>query len=130
MIKPFIFALFSLALFGLSCRKNGGYTDTIKLSQNSIDFDSSASRAVVTTQSRGWWLNNIDLNGKKVDLSDVDRTAQNFIVVRPEFTLERVNGKKIVITVSRNESGSERTLIIALQAGDYFDGIRITQSDG
>ena len=75
----------------------------IKLSQKTIHFDSSADTAIVTTESSGWWLNNIDFNGKAVDIGDVKATAQEFVVEKPEFTVAR-----------KNE--------------DYFDGIKVTQA--
>src|SRR5690625_1193548 len=123
-------AFFLITLLSFSCYKNqpdGKWKDNIKLSQKTLHFDSSADTAIVTTESSGWWLNNIDFNGKAVDISDVKVTAQEFVVEKPEFTVARKNEKKIIISMNRNNSGSERILRVALQNGDYFDGIKVTQ---
>lgn len=122
---------FLFILFSFSCNKeqpDGKWKDRIKLSVKTINFDSAASTATVTTQSKGWWLNHIGFNGEKVDISNIENTAQDFVVQKPEFTVERKDGTKIIISMSHNDSGSERVLTIGLQAGDYFDGIKATQA--
>ena len=45
------------------------------------------------------------------------------------FQLERNNGNTIIITMNQNTTNSERILYINLQGGDYFDGIKIIQSN-
>src|SRR5690625_1891038 len=132
MTKTLVLEAFSLIMFfGFSCNKEqpaGKWKDNIKLSQKKIEFDSSANTATVTTKFSGWWLNNIGFNGKMIDISYVKRTAKNFVIQKPEFKVERKDGKKIIISMSRNKSGSDRILTIGLQDGDYFDGIKVIQA--
>ena len=115
----------------ISCKKNvdGKWDDNIKLSAKDIHFDSFQHSKTITTKSTNWWLNGISLNGNIVDLTNINKLSKNFIVTHSEFKVERQeDGKKIIISMSQNNTSSDRTLIISLQNGDYFDGIKVTQT--
>ena len=115
----------------LSCKKNtdGKWEDNIKLSTKDIRFDSAQHSYTITTQSTNWWLGGISLNGNNVDISNINKLSKNFIVTHSEFQVERQeDGKKIIVSMNQNNTSSDRTLIISLQNGDYFDGIKVTQT--
>ncbi|MBB2954129.1 MULTISPECIES: hypothetical protein [Sphingobacterium] len=132
-MKNFIFYLVIL-LVGfctISCKKNridGDWDDNIKLSQKIVNFDSEASSIIITTKSTNWWLNDISINGKSMDITNIEVGAKNFVVNNLDFQIERKEGNKITISLTRNNSNSERILQIGLQNGNYFDGIKIVQS--
>lgn len=132
-MKNFIFYLVIL-LVGfctISCKKNridGDWDDNIKLSQKIVNFDSEESSIIITTKSTNWWLNDISINGKSMDITNIEVGAKNFVVNNLDFQIERKEGNKITISLTRNNSNSERILQIGLQNGNYFDGIKIVQS--
>jgi hypothetical protein len=110
-------------------RPIGDWDDNIKLSQKEAKLTSENDSIVITTEGEWWWIYNISLNGESnFDLSGIDTTAKNFIVDETEFKIERKNTTEIHIEMTKNQTGSERVLIIGLEAGDYFDRILITQS--
>lgn len=131
MMKKSIFYLSLTAVLFLiaSCKKEiGKWDDNIKLSQKTVSFNSNNNSIVVTTKTTGWWLSSISFNKTNIDLKNIERTTQNFVVIQPDFKVERKEGNKIIITMNQNTTNSDRLLSIGLQNGDYFDGLEITQS--
>lgn len=132
MKKNISYLLLTAALFfTISCNKGreiGKWDDNIKLSQKTASFSSNSNSIIVTTETTGWWLDGITFNKANVDLKSIERTAQNFVVVQPDFKVERKEGNKIIITMNQNTTNADRLLSIGLQNGDYFDGVTITQS--
>jgi hypothetical protein len=123
--------LILIVILNLSCsdRKDGAWDDNIKLSQKELQFDSLENSAIIKTGGDSWWISGIFFkDGQTFDLSNVDTTANNFTITESEFILERKNGKEIAIKLFENTTGSQRILTVGLQAGNYFDGITITQS--
>jgi len=132
-MKKIVFCLsLTVALFfTISCNKGreiGKWDDNIKLSQKTASFNANSNSIVITTETTNWWLNGISLNKTYVDLKNIEKTGQNFVVVQPDFKVERKDGSKIMITMNQNTTNSDRLLGIDLQDGNYFDGIQITQS--
>lgn len=114
-----------------SCKKNimdGDWSDNIKLSQKSVQFNSTANSITITTETTNWWLNDIVLNGSSVDLENINIHGKNFEISNPEFQINRKDGNKIIISVPENNLNKERKIIIRLQNGNYFDGIIVSQS--
>ncbi|MFT6064604.1 MAG: hypothetical protein ACJAQX_000462 [Polaribacter sp.] len=123
--------LILIVILNLSCsdRKDGAWEDNIKLSQKELQFDSLENSAIIKTGADSWWISAIFFkDGQTFDLSNVDTTANNFTITESEFILERKNGKEIAIKLFENTTGFQRILTVGLQAGNYFDGITITQS--
>ncbi|KJF44858.1 hypothetical protein LH29_05315 [Draconibacterium sediminis] len=124
--------LLLLSLFAiLSCSKDtpiGLWDDNIKLSQKEVEFDAKENTIVITTEGAWWWIDALKLNGSYINIDDMDTAADNFVIEEPEFKIERKNATEIHISMSENLSDNKRVLIIGLEAGDYFDGIRVTQS--
>ncbi len=123
-----------MALFTCSsCTKKtnliGIWDDNIKLSQKEAQFIAEKDSIIITTEGEWWWITGISLNGvSNFDLSGIDTSAKNFVINQTEFRIERRNATEIYIEMTKNLSNSEKILIIGLEAGDYFDGIKITQS--
>ena len=116
----------------LSCESNnpdGKWEDNIKLSTKEVSFSAQSDSVIITTEGTSWWINGIGLNDDwSYDISGIDTIQDNFLIEEPEFTIERKNAKEIHISMTENQSAIERTLTIGLQAGNYFDGIKIIQS--
>ena len=123
--------LLLIIFLNLSCSdsKDGDWDDNIKLSQKEFKFNSLENSATIRTESSSWWISGIFFkDGETFDLSNIDTTSENFTITESDFTLERLNGKEIFIKLFKNTTGSERTFTVGLQAGNYLDGITITQS--
>ena len=114
----------------MSCTKSepeGLWKDNIKLSQKEIEISGQNNSLLITTQGRWWWIGEIKLNENHIDYSEINTTQNSFIIETPEIKIERKNTTEIHINMSKNTTGSNRVLYISLQAGDYFDHIKITQ---
>jgi hypothetical protein len=125
--------LFLGIFFLMSCSNNtegpiGKWDDNIVLSQKSATLSSNTNSVTITTKYSGWWLNGISLDNKIIDLTGINNLSENFIVTNADFQVERKNGKTIIITMNQNTTASERILYVALEGGDYFDGIKVVQS--
>lgn len=114
--------------FSCSNRQDGDWDDNIKLSQKEAEFTAENDSIVITTKGESWWIGNISLNGSNVDFGEINTNTANFVIDETGFRIERKNSTEIHIEMTKNQTESERVLIIGLQAGDYFDGITITQS--
>ena len=133
MKKLSVFSIFTMLIFTqLSCdtkQLDGKWDDNIKLSAKELTVSSDINSTVITTEGRGWWIMDIGLNDNwNYDLSAIDTTQENFVIEEDAFTIERKNATEIHIAMTQNETGQERILVIGLQAGNYSDGIKITQT--
>jgi len=125
-----ILGLFIALFFTFSCTEPlGKWDDNIKLSQKKANFKAEKDSIIITTEGEWWWITDISFNGNRnYDLSNIDVTSTNYTIVEPEFKIERKNTKTIYIEMEENNKDSIRILKIGLEAGDYFDGITITQA--
>ncbi len=123
-----IFIIFNAMSCSTSISKPlGEWDDIIKLSQKEATLSAENSSILITTQGEWWWISDIEFDGTQIDFSDIDTTQNNFIIEKPEFKIERINKTEIHIEISKNTTDSVRVLYISLEAGDYFDSIKITQ---
>jgi hypothetical protein len=107
----------------------GIWDDNIKLSQKGVQFTAEKSSTLITTEGESWWIDGISLNGSSnLAIREIDTSAKNFVLDEAEFRIERKNGTEIHVEMTENMTGVERILIIGLSAGNYSDGIRISQS--
>ena len=120
--------VFFIAILSCSDSKDGYWDDNIKLSQKEVQFSSEQNISEISTEGTGWWIGEISMDGALLDLNGVDTTKENFTIEETEFSIERKNATEIHIKMKQNQTELERVLSIGLQAGNYFDGIKITQS--
>ncbi|WP_424003584.1 hypothetical protein [Maribacter sp. IgM3_T14_3] len=128
MKKIIALTLFLLVVLSCSDSKDGDWDDNIKLSQKEVQFSSTNNNVEISTEGTGWWIDEVTMNGEPFDLDGIDTTKENFIIEQAEFSIERKNSTEIYISMQQNQSTTERVLLIGLQAGNYFDGIKVTQS--
>ncbi|MDX8338745.1 hypothetical protein SLH46_06105 [Draconibacterium sp. IB214405] len=123
-----LFSLFTI----ISCNDKespiGIWEDNIKLSQKEVEFDANENSVTITTEGEWWWITDVRFNGTYINLEDQDTNSDDFIIEETEFKIERKNATEIYITMSENTGDTERELGIELEAGDYFDHIKVTQS--
>ncbi len=132
MKEKLIFGIISILLLSLaSCNSDdpiGKWDDNIKLSEKEVTISAESNSLVITTGGTWWWINGIGLDDDwSYDISGIDTTQDDFLIEENEFTIERKNANEIHISLTENQSDVERTLTIGLQAGNYFDGIKIIQ---
>lgn len=119
-----------IILLANSCTQSvidGKWDDNIKLSQKEVELSAENNSVLITTQGEWWWIDDINFDGTHIDYSNIDLTEDNYIIDKQEFKIERRNKTEIHIHISKNTTGSIRVLKIGLEAGDYFDYIKITQ---
>lgn len=58
---------------------------------------------------------------------DLDQDVEIYAIRDPEFFVELIDNHTLKITMDKNTTDKENTLIIGLQAGDCFDRIKIVQ---
>lgn len=103
--------------------------DVIQLSERALLVTVESNSSIVTTKGTGWWIEGIYLNDDwSYDLSTIDTTKDNFVIEHDPFTIARKNTTELHISMSQNDTGSQRVLFIGLQDGNYSDGITITQA--
>ncbi|WP_196887459.1 hypothetical protein [Aureivirga sp. CE67] len=108
---------------------DGKWQDIIKISKKELSINAESNSVLITTEGASWWINGISLNGdSNYDLQQLDTSQDNFIIEENEFKVERKNAKELHIFMTENPTENKRSLIISLQAGNYFDGITIIQS--
>lgn len=116
----------------LSCssdKNEGKWDDNINLSEENITVSAEATTVLVTTGGSSWWVAGILLDDDSdYYISDIDTTQENFLIATEDFILERKNAKDILVSMTQNTTGIDRTLTVTLQAGNYFDGFKVYQS--
>ncbi|SDF59863.1 hypothetical protein [Cellulophaga baltica] len=128
MKKIITLTVFFILVLSCSDSKDGDWDDNIKLSQKEVQFSSAQNNVEISTEGTGWWIDEVSMDGELFDLNGIDTTKENFTIEETEFSIERKNSTEIFISMQQNPTESSRVLIIGLQAGNYFDGIKITQS--
>jgi hypothetical protein len=128
-----LFGMFSVLFVACSSDDIKNYPlgpsgDEIKLSKKEASFTAESSTITITTEYKGWWVNGFSLDKVRIDKGTVNLLAENFIFKNDVFEVEKKNGNTLIITMSKNTTGTERILNIGLQSGNYFDNINITQS--
>lgn len=119
-----------VGLLFFSCEEEqsiGNWDDNIKLSQKEVEFDKENNSIKITTQGNWWWIDNLNFNGQDVTFDRETSKLKDFVIEKNEFKIERKNSQEIFINVRENKTGKDRILIITLEAGDYFDRIRVIQ---
>ena len=128
MKKIIALTVFLLVVLSCSGSKDGDWDDNIKLSQKVVQFSSTNDNVEISTEGTGWWIGEVTMNGELFDLDGIDTTKENFIIEQTEFSIERKNSTEVYISMQKNQSETKRVLLIGLQAGNYFDVIKVTQS--
>lgn len=133
MKEKLIFGIISIFILSLaSCNSNepdGKWDDNIKLSEKEVTISAESKALIITTKGTWWWINGIALDDDwGYDISEIDTTKDDFFIEENEFTIERKNGAEIHISLTANQTNVDRILTLGLQAGNYFDGIKIIQT--
>ena len=133
-MKKAIILFIGIVLFS-SCdigkdRLVGKWDDIIKLSTKKVEFGAEADSVIIKTEGDWWWITHIKLNDSlySYDGSDsIDLGSDHYKIIEDDFVVERRDKNTLFVKLTDNLMGAERKMVISLEAGDYFDGIVITQ---
>ena len=133
MKEKLILGVISILILVLtSCNSNepdGKWDDNVKLSEKEVTISAEPNALTITTKGTWWWINAISLNDDwNYDISEIDTSKNDFFIDDIDFIIERKNSTEIHISLTENKTKVDRILTIALQAGNYFDGIKIIQT--
>jgi len=107
----------------------GQWGDIIKLSTKNVEFDANANSVTITTEGDWWWVTGVTVNDERFEVSDnINVESDHYIIQQDCFTVERKDKNTLYIEIDENPSNAERIIVVGLEAGDYFDGVKITQS--
>ncbi|MFB6342845.1 hypothetical protein ACE01N_08580 [Saccharicrinis sp. FJH2] len=130
-MKLKIFMLVVLMVLIAACTEKepiGKWGDIIKLSTKSLNFSSNGDSATVTTEGDWWWITDVAVDTVWFYHFDVNQEYVSEYVIQDScFYLERKDARSLFIKIDPNPTNSNRIIRIGLEAGDYFDGITITQ---
>jgi len=129
-------ALIISIFFLLSCADKqdpeGLWDDIIQLSTKSARLKATTDSVTITTGGDWWWINGIEFNDSTYiyyNREDIDLESDNYSIQENCFLVERRDKNTLFVQLDENTTGNERSLIISLEAGDYFDNVVIHQED-
>lgn len=115
-----------ISVFSCTKSQDGKWDDNIKLSHKDIEFSPINDSIIITTEGESWWINNVFFDDS-TDFEISENSTGKFLIQEDEFTVDRRSSTELYIEMTQNLTDSVRILIIELQNGNYFDGIKITQ---
>ncbi len=127
-----ILFLLSIVLIN-SCNKEkpiGKWDDIIKLSTKNVEFEAKADSVLITTEGDWWWVDAIKLNDsiyQYYNNEDINLESESYTIIEDDFIVERQDKKTLFIKLDENLTGRERMMLIGLQAGNYYDSVKIKQ---
>ncbi|MFB6317061.1 hypothetical protein [Saccharicrinis sp. FJH54] len=131
-MKQRIFIIFVMTVLIAACTERepiGKWDDIIKLSTKSLNFSSNGDSATITTEGTWWWITDVAVDTAWFYNFDVNQESLTEYVIQDScFYLERKDAKNLFIRIDPNPTDLSRIIRIGLEAGDYFDGITITQN--
>lgn len=130
MKKAIVFCLLIFALY--SCTKYKGiWEDNIHLSTKNAEFSALGDSIIITTKGSWWWISNISVIA--VDTSffynfkDVNMQADYYVIKQDCFYVEHRDNHTLFIKIAPNPYNVKRIIGVGFEAGDYFDGVTVTQ---
>ncbi|GET22376.1 hypothetical protein [Prolixibacter denitrificans] len=134
MMKKTMFLVIGIFILS-SCKDNenpiGKWDDIIKLSTKSVELTAQADSVTINTQGDWWWVDGIsfqDSTYSYYNRTDINLESDAYTITEDDFTVERRDKNTLFVRLKENNTGAERTMLIGLEAGDYFDHVNIQQA--
>ena len=120
---------------------DGYQNDTIKFSTNTLSFNAKGGDAIVTSEGDNWHIDCLYINDG--DGWDLPSVYDNFLVEIDSsengfrdiikmtgswFIIDKETKQKIAFSVSPNNTGKVRTLMLTVMDRNFGAGITVTQS--
>ena len=107
--------------------QDGIWGDVIGFSQDTFSFKSEAGEAEVTTKGAGWEINAF-VNYRTYEFIQFCKLDSiSGISTYDWVSIQKIDRKKVKISVKENTSEKPRSISIQFAAGDYFGYLRIKQ---
>lgn len=105
------------------------WSDKIKLSQKKTEFSADGDSVLIATGGKSWWINHVNVDGKTFfDKNRLSQDTVNFYQFKDDcFTIERRTRNSLFIKLDENTTSKPREVFVRLQAGNYFDGVKVSQ---
>ena len=133
-MKKTLFLVIGMVIL-VSCKNKdnpiGKWNDIIKLSTKSVELTAQADSVTITTQGDWWWVDGIsfqDSTYSYYNRKDINLESDAYTITEDDFTVERRDKNTLFVRLNENHTGAERTMLIGLEAGDYFDHVSIKQA--
>lgn len=110
---------------------DGKWDDNIKLSAKKFNFVADADSVTINTKGDWWWIDGISLNDINFcyyQRDGIDLESDSYTLKDSCFVVEKRDQHTLFIKMDKNPTKESRVLTVSLQAGDYFDSIKVTQS--
>jgi hypothetical protein len=123
-------SLFLITIFS-ACKKEasiGQWRDVIQLSGKNFVFNSTGDSIWVTAKGHWWAINCVALDTTKINVYSSANDPCNFTYTDSNIKLISINCDSLFIKMNANHSSLDRVLSFGFYAGDYRDGIKITQT--
>lgn len=132
MRKSFTISLLTLLiafiLFSCTQEKTGSWDDIIQLSTKTAEFNAVGDSVIITTKGSWWWIIGISVDDSiRLDFKGVNVLSDHYKIADDCYVAERRNSNTLFIRLDANPKKTLRIVKIALEAGDYFDMVTITQ---
>jgi|LFRM01.1.fsa_nt_gb hypothetical protein len=130
-MKTFYLSLITICLLLISCNEEDGIArDSIKLSENHVEFGCEPSKKLIT-KNFNWAIISIKENGVDVNFGDKVHPKDYKLDYEGGWYRIKRDNKDLIISVIENSTNSQRQLDINLQAGNWYGSkISIEQKGG
>ena len=128
IVLLFIFGLFLFTSCDKKGKQDGIWDDNIELSVKDVEFGVEADSVLISTKGDWWWVCEITFNDSinAID-STINLEADSYSIIGNNYVIERRDKNSLFVKLDENKTGKERVLLIGLEAGDYFDHVKIMQ---
>lgn len=128
-----VLAIFLLCISSCSDKEEliGMWDDNIHLSTKNVDFQSETDSVTISTQGDWWWVESISFEDSIYTYHDnesIDLESEAYTINEDEFTIKRQDKNHLFVKMNSNHTSSERSMLITLEAGDYFDYVTVKQA--
>jgi len=114
-----------------ACTKPKGiWDDIIHLSIKRVEFSAFGDSVTIKTGGDWWWISDVSVDSTwYYGFTDVDMQSDSYTIKQDCFTIEHRDKNTLFIKVAANPNNVERIITVGLEAGDYFDRVKITQKE-
>jgi hypothetical protein len=128
LILNLLTLLIAFVLFSCTKKKTGDWDDIIQLSTKTAEFNANGDSIIITTKGSWWWIKEISVDDStNSNFNGVNILSDHFKIAGDSYVVERRNSNTLFVSLETNPKKTLRIFKIFLEAGDYFDGVTITQ---
>lgn len=127
-ILGFNLLIISVFIFTSCTDDKGKWDDIIHLSSKAVEFSASGDSATIKTEGDWWWISDVSVDSTwYFGFTGVDLQSDSYKIKQDCFDVERRDKNTLFIKVDANPNPVKRIITVGLEAGDYFDRVKVTQ---